>query len=97
MTKITAELRRRLVEIGTPDAAQFSSHSFRRGAAQDMAAWGSRLHEILSAGMWRTPAFLKYLQGPELETLAAAEFAAGESDSDNDEDIVAHGPSRGGR
>ena len=43
---------------------------------------GANLHEILSAGQWSSPAFLKYLDIDKLETDAVVEAHLEESDAD---------------
>ena len=63
------------------------THDWRRGHARDMARGGSRLWEILKAGDWRSPAFLKYLDAQELESGAVAEVHELGELSDSDEDV----------
>ena len=60
------------------------THAFRRGAAQDMAAQGCQLFEILQAGGWKSAAFMAYLKPHELEAGACAQLVADHSDSDSD-------------
>ena len=49
------------------DASLYRCHVFRRGHAQDLAASGATLVEILLAGQWRSPAFLDYIDRKMLE------------------------------
>ena len=49
------------------DARQFRLHDLRRGHAKDLQHAGATLGEILAAGQWRGPAFLRYLDVEELE------------------------------
>jgi hypothetical protein len=60
-------LRRRLAALGISNADAHRTHDFRRGHAQDLQESGSSLREILSAGEWRSPAFLQYLNLEKLE------------------------------
>ena len=55
--------------------------------AQDMAAQGGPLYEILSAGGWRSAAFMSYMRKDELEAGACAQLVADHSDSDDDIEI----------
>ena len=64
-------LRELLAIIQVPEADQFRCHDLRRGHARDLQAQGASLYEILQAGEWRSPAFLKYLDLEELEADAA--------------------------
>ena len=66
-----------IVATGAPTG----THAFRRGAAQDMAAQGSQLWEILQAGGWKSAAFMAYLNEHELETGACAQLVADHSES----------------
>lgn len=82
---VNQALRRRVRSCGVPDAASFSSKVFRRGHARDMVQRGSRIAEILAAGQWRSPQFMKYLDIQELESATVLEAAlADESASDVD-------------
>ena len=67
MTAVLSNLRRRLARAGVDNAASFRTHDFRRGHARDLLNGGGTLFEILEAGEWRSPAFLKYLNICELE------------------------------
>ena len=46
----------------------------------DIAAAGGNLREILSAGEWSSPAFLRYLDWVELEKLVALQAHMDDSD-----------------
>ena len=69
----TNELRRRLGVLGVNRPEEHVLHSFRSGHAMDLAENGARLHEILRAGEWKSPAFLLYLDINKIESEAAAE------------------------
>ena len=46
--------------LGIPDAEKYILQDFRKGHAGDIRARGGTLREILEAGEWRSPAFLRY-------------------------------------
>ena len=69
-----AELRRWLQMLEVPEAQKYRLHDFRRGHARDLQASGANLATILAAGQWKSPAFLCYLDGVELENEAVAEL-----------------------
>ena len=79
----TRRLRECLASLDIKDAEEYRLHDFRRGHAQDLADSGARLAEILAAGEWRSPAFLKYLDAQSLECDAVV--AAHVADSSEDE------------
>jgi hypothetical protein len=54
-------------KLRVPHAAEFVCHDFRRGHAKDLQQAGASLREILDAGQWRSPRFLKYLDMDSLE------------------------------
>ena len=60
------------------------THAFRRGMAQDMAAQGCPLYEILQAGGWKSAGFMAYMSQHELEAGACAQFVANHSDSETE-------------
>ena len=76
-TSFTRVMRIHLGAIIGPDAAFYTSHGFRRGTAQAMLSSGSRLAEILSAGDWRSPAFLAYLDQSQIEEEAILDMLMG--------------------
>ena len=55
---------------------------FRRGAARDMLNSGCTIAQILSAGGWRSGAFLRYLTRRDVDQRSALELALVESSSD---------------
>ena len=59
--------------IHVADAGLFRLHDLRRGHAKDLQHAGATLGEILAAGQWRGPAFLRYLDVEELERDAVIE------------------------
>ena len=77
------ELRRRLEVLAVVDFAAYSLHDFRRGHAQDITEAGGDLKEILAAGEWLSPAFLKYLDVAELEKQVVVQAHLDDSDEDD--------------
>ena len=77
-----AELRRRLAALGFSDSAAFNLHDFRRGHAHDLAEAGGGLKQILDAGEWVSPAFLKYLDTAQLEKKVAVQACLDDSEDD---------------
>ena len=86
-----AKLRYMLVKLEFEEAAAYRSHDLRRGRAKDIQRNGGTLYEILSAGEWRSPAFLDYLDLQELELDAVVEAHLAESSSE-DEDVEGIAP-----
>ena len=80
-------LRATLSELKVSDAALYRTHDLRRGHARDLQVRGGVLREILAAGDWRSPAFLRYLDVGELERGAVAEAHLDDS-SDDEEDAA---------
>ena len=68
--------------LQVPDAGLYRTHDFRRGHARDLQLGGATLGEILAAGQWSSPAFLKYLDMMQLETEAVVEAHLDESDDE---------------
>ncbi len=64
--------------LNIPHAAEWTSHGFRRGMAQDILDNGGSLAEILRAGGWKSAAFLLYLERTEVDQAAVLDclFAA---------------------
>ena len=77
-------LRSCLATLGVPDAEAFRTQDLRRGHAEDMRLAGSTLGEILRAGDWRTPAFLRYLDAVQVEHDRTVEAHLGDS---SDEEV----------
>ena len=46
-----------LAKLSVPDAMRFSSHGFRRGAAQELKDRGSPWALVSTAGLWNSPRF----------------------------------------
>ena len=67
MESVLMRLRLRLRALNVENANDYRTHDFRRGHARDLQASGASLLEILQAGEWRSPAFLRYLDNKELE------------------------------
>ena len=55
-----------------------------------MACIGAPLWEILEAGQWRSPAFLKYLDLHSLDKKMVIQAHVAESDGDEPDDINGH-------
>ena len=71
---VLKELRALLVVVEVVDAQGYVAHDLRRAHAEDIRRRGGTLAEILSAGDWRSAAFLTYLNAHQLErdaTMAA--------------------------
>ena len=81
--KALAGLRELLGILKMKDAKSFRTQDLRRGHAKDMQLNGATLYEILSAGEWRSPAFLAYLDLMELEMGAVMEAHIEESSSED--------------
>jgi hypothetical protein len=84
-----AELRRRLTLLGIPDAEKYVLQDFRKGHADDIRARGGTLREILEAGEWRSPAFLRYLDVNKMEADLFMIDHLEESEADSDNEAVA--------
>ena len=67
MGSLLMSLRRRLTVLGVDDPLSYRTHDFRRGHARDLQYGGGGLREILEAGEWSSPAFLKYFDVCDLE------------------------------
>ena len=72
-------LRDMLGQLEVERAGLYRTHDFRRGHARDMQACGRTLAEILQAGEWSSPAFMKYLDMMALERDAVMEAHLDES------------------
>jgi site-specific recombinase XerD len=60
--------------VSTEEAAGLSAHSTRVGAAQDLAAAGFSLMEVMRAGRWRNPHHvMRYIQKAPVNVWAPAE------------------------
>ena len=76
-------LRTRLEELRVPDAGQYRTQDFRRGHAKDLQVRGASLKDILTAGEWKSPAYLKY---QDLELLEHDNVVQAHLDDSSDED-----------
>ena len=93
-SNVLKSLRSLLSRIGVRNAEKYRTHDLIRGHAKDLQARGASLVEILSAGEWRSPAFLRYLDMHDLERDAVieahldessgSESCSGDSDSSNE-------------
>ena len=73
-----------LEAIGVEKFESYRSHDIRRGHALDLQCAGAPLWQILEAGEWSSPAFLKYLDLHKLDTELVVQAHCNESDSDDD-------------
>lgn len=94
------KLRCMLAAVGVENSECYRSHDIRRGHALDLQCagvnyrnliglnyvWiiGAPLWEILEAGEWSSPAFLKYLDLHRLDTELVVQAHANDSDSDDE-------------
>ena len=78
-------LRVFLKYLKVPGARNYRTHDIRRGHAKDLQLSGATLGEILAAGEWSSPAFLKYLDMLELEAGVVMEAHVNESSSEEED------------
>ena len=78
----TKLLRCILAALKVEGAERYRLQDFRRGHADDLANSGASLLEILKAGEWRSPAFLKYLNIESLERHSVVQAHVDESSED---------------
>ena len=83
--RATRVLRACLSALNVPGHEEYRLHDSRRGHAMDLVASGAPLWEILSAGEWRSPAFLQYLNLHELEEGLVMQAHLEESESEDDD------------
>jgi len=76
-------LRMMLLAVNVDRATEYRTHDLRRGHAEDLAEAGRPLHEILTAGEWSSPAFLKYLDLHKLESQMVVQSHCDESDEED--------------
>jgi len=81
-----SDLKKSLAAIGIADPHAYSSQSFRRGTAHELAAAGGSLAHILEAGQWHSKAFMEYLARADLEQAAVLDVIMAQSDSDGESD-----------
>ena len=79
-TSALVELRRLLAIMGVDEAVLYRTHDLRRGHALDLQCSGAPLYQILEAGEWSSPAFLKYLDMNRLDTELVVQAHLDESD-----------------
>ena len=70
--------------LGVEKHDLYRTHDLRRGHALDLQCSGAPLWEILEAGEWTSPAFMKYLDLHRLDAELVVQAHAGESDSDSE-------------
>ena len=78
------KLREMLSAAGVQGSESYRTHDLRRGHALDLQLSGAPLWEILQAGEWSSPAFLKYLDLHCLDRDLVVQAHAGESDSESE-------------
>ena len=83
-TGVRSALRTALRHAGVANADAYGTHSFRRGHAQDIVEFGGRVTDILKAGDWQMPAWMRYLDVEKMERQAVAKAHFGESSSDDE-------------
>ena len=88
LRELRAALNESLYATGMSRVHQFGTHDLRRGAAQEIAARGGTLAQVLQAGQWRSPAFARYLDRADLCERAVSHVLIRFDESD-DEDIIA--------
>ena len=82
-------LRSLLLRIGVPNGERLGWKGFRAGKATQMAAQGDRLGETLTAGEWRSRAFLNYVDESAVDQ---ARLLADTVEASSDEEAsVLHG------
>ena len=81
-SRALVRLRESLETLHVPEARAFGTQDLRRGHARDLQKRGASLYEILTAGEWRSPAFLKYLDTYALERDVVVEAHIDESDGE---------------
>ena len=83
-TSVRSALRAALRHARVGNADAYGTHSFRRGHAQDIVEFGGRVTDILTAGDWQMPAWMRYLDVEKMERQAVAEAHFGASSSDDE-------------
>ena len=78
-------LRRMLAVLKVEQAELYRTHDLRRGHALDLQCSGAPLWQILEAGEWSSPAFLKYLDLHRLDRELVVQAHIDESDGEADE------------
>ena len=73
-------LRSMLAALDVKQSELYRTHDLRRGHALDLQCSGAPLWQILDAGEWSSPAFLKYLDLHRLDTELVVQAHINESD-----------------
>ena len=60
-TKVNTTLKAVMSKLKIPHARQYSSHAFRRGAANELKTKGSQWSTVATLGDWRSLAFRGYM------------------------------------
>ena len=82
--EFTMKLRARAASGGLPRASAYTSHSLRRGMAQDVLDAGGSLAVLLHADDWLSSAYKAYLRVQQPEEVALSKAVIYLSDSDDD-------------
>ena len=69
-------LRDHVTQLRVPSAHAYTSKVFRRGSAMQLVKSGGSLAEVLTAGQWRSPAFLMYVAKSEVDECAVFQAMA---------------------
>ena len=75
-------LRRLLALLGVDGHSEFSLKAFRAGRATSLAAAGKSIGHILSAGEWRSAAFLSYIDTDAVDQAQLLDKTLDESDGE---------------
>ena len=76
--KLQADVRKITQELGFGD---FTWHWLRRGFATDLLRSGTPLAELITAGGWKSAAFVRYLLREDIDEFATADRVFADSDS----------------
>jgi len=79
MTTFYKHLQKLTTDMGI---GAFTWHWLRRGFATDLLRSKTPLAEIVTAGGWRSNAFMRYLLQEDIDEFATADRVFAESDSD---------------
>ena len=77
--KLLLYIKNVTVDLGL---GSFTWHWLRRGFATDLLRSGTPLAEIITAGGWKSAAFIRYLLREDIDEFATADRVFAESDSD---------------
>ena len=75
-----------MAKLHIPEADMYSSHAFRRGAAQELKESGSHWSVVASSGAWHSPAFRGYVDLSRDVELGPQQMFDGDMDSQPEEE-----------